>query len=233
MVASTGIPAFSNGWTDSQFLFAREPEQDLEFSDGDLEETVPHPAPPMKAPKRSGKGPLFWLLLLMVLGGIAYIALDPDGAMQFLEPYLDGGREDVQPAPRNQAGNAAQAPTLVPPKVVDNGPSSGAAESTSSAPVAPEPSAPAVPTAPAFVKVAAPRFSEGQRVMAIPDPVKPTSPVLLFADALGTRTGIAVPASATLTVLDGDYQKTGWVYSVRTEDGRVGWIQERSLRLKR
>ena len=42
-----------------------------------------------------------------------------------------------------------------------------------------------------------------------------------------------VQASATLIVLDGDYQKSGWVYAVRTEDGRKGWIPERGLRLKR
>lgn len=231
MVASTGIPTLSNGWTEWHLLFARQPEQDLEFSDDDLDETAPPPAPPMKAPKRSGKGPLFWILVLVLLGGIGYVALDPDGAMQFLEPYLDGGREDVQPVPRNNAGNA-QAPTIIPPKSIDKG-SSPASESISPPPVVSEPAAPAVTPAPAFVNVAAPLFSEGQRVTVVPDPANPKSPIPLFVDAAGTRTGTAVPASATLTVLDGDYQRTGWVYTVRTEDGRKGWIRERSLKLKR
>ena len=44
---------------------------------------------------------------------------------------------------------------------------------------------------------------------------------------------VRVLAGATLTILDGDYQKRGWVYSVRAQDGRKGWIPERSLRLKR
>lgn len=231
MVASTGIPALSNGWTDRHLLFARQPEQDLEFSDEVLDEAVPPPAPPMNAPKRSGKGPVFWILLLILLGGIGYVAVDPDGAMQFLEPYLDGGRENVQPAPQKNTGSA-QAPSIIPPKLGDKG-SGSVPQPTSSAPVVPEPSAPAVAPAPAFVNVAAPQFSEGQRVTVVPDPAKPQSPVPLFTDAAGTQTSIAVSASATLTVLDGDYQRTGWVYTVRTEDGRKGWIRERNIKLKR
>ena len=42
-----------------------------------------------------------------------------------------------------------------------------------------------------------------------------------------------VQAGATLTILDGEYQTRGWVYSVRTQDGKKGWISERHLRLKR
>ena len=233
MVASTGIPALSNGGTDWQIFFARQPEQDLEFSDDDLDEAVPPPAPPMNAPKRSRKGPLLWVLLLVLLAGIGYVALDPDGAMQFLEPYLDGGRENTQPVPRNNAGNA-QAPTIVPPKLVDKGPPAAPeSTSTSPAPVVPEPAAPAITPAPAFVNVAAPQFSEGQRVIAVSDPARPPSPVALLADAAGTHTSMTLSAGATLIVLDGDYQRTGWVYAVRTEDGRKGWIHERSLKLKR
>jgi hypothetical protein len=40
-------------------------------------------------------------------------------------------------------------------------------------------------------------------------------------------------AGATLTILDGDYQKRGWMYAVRTQDGKKGWIAERHLKLKR
>ncbi len=93
--------------------------------------------------------------------------------------------------------------------------------------------APVVKPAPAPVRVAGPLFAEGQRVTVIADPGRPKSPVPLFVDSVGTKTSTTVPASSTLTILDGDYQKKGWVYAVRTQDGRKGWIPERSLRLKR
>ena len=51
-------------------LFARQPEPDLEFTEDDLDEAVPPPAPPMNAPKRSKKGPFLWILLLLLVGGI-------------------------------------------------------------------------------------------------------------------------------------------------------------------
>lgn len=56
MVSSMGIPALSSEWTNWHLSFARQPEPDLEFSDEDLDEAVPPPAPPMNTPKRSGKG---------------------------------------------------------------------------------------------------------------------------------------------------------------------------------
>ena len=93
--------------------------------------------------------------------------------------------------------------------------------------------APVVKPTPASVRVAGPLFAEGQRVTVIADPSRPKSPMPLFVDSVGTKTSTTVPASTTLTILDGDYQKNGWVYAVRTQDGRKGWIPERSLRLKR
>ena len=54
MFSSTGVSALSSEWTNWHLLFARQPEPDLEFSEDDLDEPMPPPAPPMNAPKRSG-----------------------------------------------------------------------------------------------------------------------------------------------------------------------------------
>lgn len=270
MVSSTGISAIGSTWTDWRLLFASQPEPDLEFTDDDLNEAVPPPAPPMNSPKRSKKGPLFWMLLLLLLGGIGYVAMDPDAAMQLIQPYLDGGAEPAQPVARRPPAPApkpvappapAPAPSVAPPAVVDSAPppsveSPAAMPMPTPAPAAtvqaPTPAAP-VPTAvpapapaalapaparaskpaPAPVRVPGPLYAERQRVMVIADPSRPKSPLPLFADAVGSKTSTTVPASTTLTILDGEYQKNGWVYSVRTQDGRKGWIPERSLRLKR
>jgi hypothetical protein len=57
--------------------------------------------------------------------------------------------------------------------------------------------------------------------------------VPLFTDAVGTKIAMTVPTSATLIIVDGDLQQSGWMYAVRTENGRQGWIAERNLKLKR
>ncbi|HQR13374.1 MAG TPA: hypothetical protein PKW52_09885 [Nitrospira sp.] len=231
---------------------ASQPEPDLEFTEEDLDEAVPPPAPPMTAPKRSKKGPLLWILLLLLVGGIGYVAMDPDGAMQMIQPYLDGGAETSQPVaqrppapapkpalPPVQAPAPSPAQSVAPPAVVDNAPPAPVdAPAPMPAPIpaaaAPAPTpAPAMKPAPAPVRIAGPLYGEGQRVMVIATPSRPKSPVPLFADSVGTKTSTTVPANTTLTILDGEYQKSGWVYAVRTQDGRKGWIPERSLRLKR
>lgn len=231
MFSSTDVPAISSEWTNWHLLFARQPESDLEFTEEDLDEAAPPPAPPMNAPKRSGKRPVFWILLLLLAGGIGYVAMDPDGAIQLIAPYLEDGMETAQPTPRTPPNNT-QAPTVIPPELIDRGPSAPA-DAEMTPPDIAKPATPAVKPAPAFVNVAGPLFSEGQRVTVIPDPTRPKAPVPLFVDAAGMKTSTTVQASATLTVLDGDYRKSGWLYVVRTEDGRKGWIPERSLKLKR
>ena len=247
MVSSTGIPAIRSEWTNWHLLFASQPEPDLEFTEEDLDESMPPPAPPMNSPKRSGNKPLFWILLLLLVGGVGYVAMDPDGAMQLVEPYLGGGAEPAQPViqkPPVKAQAPKQAPTVAPPVVADNSTPAPAdvpaPSSAMSAPAIPAPAMPALqpaasapkPAAPT-VRVAGPLYAEGQRVTVIADPTRPKSPIPLFVDAVGTKTSTTVLAGATLTILDGDYQKRGWVYSVRAQDGRKGWVPERSLRLKR
>ena len=247
MVSSTGIPAMRSEWTNWHLLFASQPEPDLEFTEEDLDESMPPPAPPMNSPKRSGKKPLLWILLLLLVGGVGYVAMDPDGAMQLVEPYLGGGAEPAQPViqkPPVKAQAPKQAPTVAPPVVADNSTPAPAdvpaPSSAMSAPAIPAPAMPALqpaasapkPAAPT-VRVAGPLYAEGQRVTVIADPTRPNSPIPLFVDAVGTKTSTTVLAGATLTILDGDYQKRGWVYSVRAQDGRKGWVPERSLRLKR
>ena len=247
MVSSTGIPAMRSEWTNWHLLFASQPEPDLEFTEEDLDESMPPPAPPMNSPKRSGNKPLFWILLLLLVGGVGYVAMDPDGAMQLVEPYLGGGAEPAQPViqkPPVKAQAPKQAPTVAPPVVADNNTPAPtdvpAPSSAMPAPAIPAPAMPALqpaasapkPAAPT-VRVAGPLYAEGQRVTVIADPTRPKSPIPLFVDAVGTKTSTTVLAGATLTILDGDYQKRGWVYSVRAQDGRKGWVPERSLRLKR
>lgn len=274
MVSSTGIPAIGSTWTDWRLLFASQPEPDLEFTEDDLN-AAPPPAPEMNSPKRSKKGPLLWMLLLLLLGGIGYVAMDPDAAMELIKPYLDGGAEPAPPVAQRPPAPApkpvappvpAPAPSVAPPAVVDSAPPAlveAPAPMATAPPAAtvqtPAPSA-SVPTAapaleapvparapaavapasaragkpaPAPVRVPGPLYAERQRVMVIADPSRPKSPLPLFVDAVGSKTSTTVPASTTLTILDGEYQKNGWVYSVRTQDGRKGWIPERSLRLKR
>ena len=247
MVSSTGIPAMRSEWTNWHLLFASQPEPDLEFTEEDLDESMPPPAPPMNSPKRSGKKPLLWILLLLLVGGVGYVAMDPDGAMQLVEPYLGGGAEPAQPViqkPPVKAQAPKQAPTVAPPVVADNSTPAPAdvpaPSSAMSAPAIPAPAMPALqpaasapkPAAPT-VRVAGPLYAEGQRVTVIADPTRPKSPIPLCVDAVGTKPSTTVLAGATLTILDGDYQKRGWVYSVRAQDGRKGWVPERSLRLKR
>ena len=247
MVSSTGIPAMRSEWTNWHLLFASQPEPDLEFTEEDLDESMPPPAPPMNSPKRSGKKPLLWILLLLLVGGVGYVAMDPDGAMQLVEPYLGGGAEPAQPViqkPPVKAQAPKQAPTVAPPVVADNStpapadvpaPSSALPVPATAAPATPalQPAASAPKPAAPTVRVAGPLYAEGQRVTVIADPTRPKSPIPLFVDAVGTKTSTTVLAGATLTILDGDYQKRGWVYSVRAQDGRKGWVPERSLRLKR
>jgi hypothetical protein len=75
-------------------------------------------------------------------------------------------------------------------------------------------------------------FAEGQKVTVTTDPTTQNEGVPLSMDSSGSKPGPMVKPGVTLTVLDGELQASGWVYSVRTDEGSRGWVPEQRLRLK-
>jgi len=232
---------------DWMLLFARQPEPDLEFTEEELDQTITTKASgPIKNPrKKSGGGsPILWVLLLALVGGIAYVAtMEPEMLEEWLSPYLG---ESNPPPPI-----ATRPKPSVPVPVVPPAPAPQAAPSPSnmaSAPSAPgtSPAAAVAPTAPAVipppqpaarpaVPVAPPldpMFSEGQKVTVTADDAAPGGSIPLFADSSSSKPGLTVRPGISLTVMDGDLQSGGWMYLVRTDEGAKGWVSEKRLRLK-
>ena len=256
MFAVAGGPSFA-GSPLSGLFFARQPEPDLEFTEEELEQTTNvRSTSPMKSPKKSGGGrPILWLLLLALVGGGAYVAMEPEMVMDWINQLL--GEPPAQQAPPPMAmrpapaapaaqpappaaESAAPAMPQTPPAAVAPpapAPVPGPA-ATAPAPAPPMPAAPAaMPKAPATVAppvsaTPGPMFGEGQRVTVVLDPTLAGEAVTLSQDSTGTKPGPAVRTGTVLTILDGDLQANGWVYSVRTDDGLKGWVAEKRLRLK-
>lgn len=64
------------------------------------------------------------------------------------------------------------------------------------------------------------------------NPAAPGQKVQLHQDAEGTKPGPAIPPGTLFTILDGDLQGNGWVYSIRSDFGTKGWLAETQLKLK-
>ena len=225
--------------------FARQPEPDLEFTEEELDQTITTKARgPMNPRKKSGGGrPILWVLLLALVGGIAYVAtMEPEMLTEWLSPYLG---ESTPPPIAMKPKPSAPAPVAPPapaPQAAPS-PSSGA-----SAPLAPatSPATAVAPAAPAVIpppQMAArpaapvvppldPMFSEGQKVTVTVDEMAPGGSIPLFADSSSSKPGPIVRPGVSLTVMDGDLQPGGWMYLVRTDEGAKGWVSEKRLRLK-
>lgn len=218
-------------------LFARQPEPDLEFTEEELEQTTAtRPMSPKRPGKKSGGGrPIMWVLLLILIGGIAYVAMEPEMLTEILNPILGESAPVAGPSPR------ALSPKPQPPATPAPAPGPAPATAPESAPTAavPAPPAPAMtqpaavpaPTVPP-VATAVPMFAEGQKVTVTTDPMAPAEGITLTMDSSGAKPGTVVKPGVTLTVLDGELQGNGWVYSVRTDEGIKGWVPEKRLRLK-
>jgi hypothetical protein len=222
-------------WT---LLFARQPEPDLEFTEEELDQTITTKARgPLNPRKKSGGGnPILWILLLALVGGIAYVSMEPEMLTEWLRPYLG----ESTPPPRAMKPNP-----LAPAPAPQAAPSPS---NESSAPVAPatSPATAVAPAAPADVpppQTAArltapvvppldPMFSEGQKVTVTVDEMAPGGSIPLFADSSSSKPGPIVRPGVSLTVMDGDLQPSGWKYLVRTDEGAKGWVSENRLRLK-
>ena len=224
--------------------FARQPEPDLEFTEEELDQTITTkargPVTPRKKP--GGGSPILWILLLALVGGIAYVSMEPEMLTEWLSPYLG----ESTPPPM-----AMKPKPLAPAPVAPTAPAPQAAPSPSneaSAPLAPatSPATAVAPAAPAVVpppQTAArpaapvvppldPMFSEGQKVTITVDEMAPGGSILLFADSSSSKPGPVVRPGVSLTVMDGDLQPGGWIYLVRTDEGAKGWVSEKRLRLK-
>lgn len=257
MFAIAGGPSFVGSPLNLNLSFARQPEPDLEFTEEELEQTTTIRSPsPMKPPKKSSGRSLLWILALVVIGGGAYLAMEPEMLMEYVGPLL-GESSAPQPAPPVARKPAAPKPAppipatqpqvavSTPPPAVPVEVPQAAQPTTVPVPTPastqpmPSPSAPMQTSpSPAPVSVApitaspTPLFSEGQRVSVLADPTNPGGKVLLAQDAEGTRPGPAVPPGTALTILDGELQADGWVYSLRSDFGTKGWLFEKQLKLK-
>ena len=226
---------------------ARQPEPDLEFTEEELDQTTAtRPVSAMKPGKKSRGGrPLLWIFLLLLVGGIGYLAMEPEQLADWLAPFTGDSPSEppavatrpkpappTVPPPTPPADAPATPPSAsdtLPPPVASTGPSGAPTipPSTPSSSMAPA----TTPTAPP-VTVASPMFAEGQKVTAIGNPTAPAETIPLSLDPAGMKPGPVIRPGITLNVLDGDLQPGGWVYSVRTDDGVKGWIPEKRLRLK-
>ena len=234
-MTSTGSPV---NWTR---LFARQPEPDLEFTEEELDQTNTMKARgPMSPQKKSGGGsPILWVLVLALVGGIAYLSMEQDMVTEWLNPYLG---ENTPPPVAMKPKPSASAPVLAPPQAA------GTPSSDASAPLAPAtpPAAAVAPAAPVVVpppqtatkpvtpvvSSTDPMFSEGQKVTITGDNAAPDGNILLFAESSSNKPGPIVRLGVLMTVMDGDLQPGGWVYLVRTDEGAIGWVSEKRLRLK-
>jgi hypothetical protein len=237
-------------------LFARQPEPDLEFTEEELEQTTTIRSPsPTKPPQKSSGRPLLWVLLLIVIGGGAYVAMEPDMIMDYVGPLLS---ESPAPQPQPPVARRQAPPKPTPPvpatqpqaAVSTPSPAASVEVPQTAAPTAPAPAPPVpepmpaasapiqAPPSPAPTPVVpitaspTPLFSEGQRVSLLADPTNPVGKVVLAQDAEGTKPGLAIPPGTALTILDGDLQASGWVYFVRSDFGTKGWLAEKQLKLK-
>jgi hypothetical protein len=223
--------------------FARQPEPDLEFTEEELDQTITKKSrSTMPSPKKSGGGgrPILWIVILALVGGLAYVAtMEPEMLEEWLSPYLgESTPPPVAMTPRPVAPKPMAPPTPAPQAVPNSGDQTSAPVAQALAPVAP--AAPAVapppqtaarPVAP-VVSTLDPMFGEGQKVTITVDEMAPGGSIPLFADSSSSRPGPIVRAGASLTVMDGDLQPGGWMYLVRTDEGVRGWVSEKRLRLK-
>jgi hypothetical protein len=249
MAALAGTLTAVGNPLDCSLFFARQPEPDLEFTEEELDQTAATKmATPAKQPKKSGGGrPLLWVLLLLLIGGIGYIAMEPEQLTQWLAPLLGEGdsapKQNVPPiatSPRPQQEDlpgGLPTPAPAPPDIAPAAPADQASmppPSTTPPPTTPHQAAPMDTPASAMPgrTTASPLFAEGQRVTVMGNPISPGEMVTLTLDPAGAKPGPSIRPGATLSVLDGDLQPSGWVYSVRSDDGVKGWVSEKRLRMK-
>ena len=205
MAALSALLAPPSPFPDFTRFFARETEPDLDFDEDldELEDSPSHSYSPKGPGKKSGKSPLMWLLVLLIVAGGGYLAMNPDMVMDML------GGETAPP----------------PPMVVQPAPKPPAA--TQPKPATAPTAAPAPPPSPL---IPSPQFEEGQVVSVSAGSASPSQTLMLHKDSSGLQAGPQVKPGSQVTVMDGSLENNSWVYFVKTKGGETGWIPERQLR---
>lgn len=153
-------------------FFAEESNRDLDFDEGFEEDELHQSKPPSRRP-------LLWILLLVLVGGVAYWMLnDPSPKIQ--KPTSMDSVEDTKRASQGDAQ----------------------------------------------FDISAPLFQENQTVVL----ADKTGVSMLMGDPTNSQPGPIVQASEHLTILDGSYQIMGWIYLVKTESGKTGWISGEKIK---
>ncbi|MFO0773978.1 MAG: hypothetical protein U0172_04840 [Nitrospiraceae bacterium] len=155
----------------------------------------------------------------------------PDAPPAAAAPAPGASPAPAAPAASAPAAPMAQAPAPVPsaPAPMKTAPSAPTPTAAVATP-APKPAVPAMPSpapaSPVAAKSADPMYGEGQRVA-----INSAAGVTLSQDAAGRIPGPAAKPGSPMTIVDGDLQAAGWVYHVRTENGGLGWVPERLVKL--
>ena len=140
-------------------FFAEESDRDLDFDEGFEEDDLHQSKPPSRRP-------LLWILLLVLVGGVAYWVMN-------------------NPSPKIQKTTAMDSSDM-----------------------------------------SAPLFQENQTVVL----ADKTGVSMLMGDPTNSQPGPIVKASEHLTILDGSHEITGWIYLVKTESGKIGWISGEKIK---
>ena len=153
-------------------FFAEESDRDLDFDEGFEEDELRQSKPPSRRP-------LLWILLLVLVGGVAYWVMN-------------------NPLPKTQTTTAMDS-------VEGTNPAS---------------------QRDAQSDISAPLFQENQTVVL----ADKTGVSMLMGDPTNSQPGPIVKANEHLTILDGSHEKTGWIYLVKTESGKTGWISSEKIK---
>ena len=73
-----------------------------------------------------------------------------------------------------------------------------------------------------------PTFQEDHVVVLLQE----SGQTMLMGDPTSTKPGPLVKSGDTLIIVDGSYEFQGWMYLVRTESGKTGWVSGKKLRAK-
>jgi hypothetical protein len=225
------------GWG---IFFAKEPAPAGDPNQPDMDKTVVLGPPGKKGPTPPSMKEriLFLVLILIIVAGGGYLAVNPDLLMNLLGD-APGDTPPVQmPVKVAKPAAPAQAPAPAPAPVQPAAPAAGSAPAAApaqqaamvpaaapaSAAVASVPAPAQKPAAtPGVPSIPTPQFGEGQQVSV-------SAPTPLTADSTGKKPGTATATpGSTLVIVDADLQGYAWVYSVRTEQGATGWVAEKNL----